>query len=400
MNLLHRLQNIFRREAAPAPSSLSNLRSALPATPAPAPVNTGMHIATVYRCVRLLSESVASLPLQIRRQNGPALTVDTTTPLHRLLNVETDPATSAFDFWRAAVVEILLEGNAYILPQHTGTQLTALHLCNRGTVTHNTTANTYTITDPAAKIKGRFDHTQIIHLKGLPNPRDRRRGLSVLTHARTALTIAATGDRETQARFENGGDVRGIVSNGTQVQGFGEYQDEQLTRTAISIDGRFRSGERIVSLPGQVDFKQLSMSSADMQFLESRKFAVKEICRFFGVHPSFVFDDTAANYKSSEQATAAFLTYTLGPLLKAIETELTRKLTTTPGTSIQFDRSGLMATDLDSRLKYQAALISTGLMTVNELRRLENRPPLPGGDTLMVSANLRPLQETENTPAK
>mgnify|MGYP002627358930 CR=1 FL=1 len=140
--------------------------------------------------------------------------------------------------------------------------------------------------------------------------------------------------------------------------GFVRNASDELEKSAEEVDDKFRTGKRIVSLPGQVDFKQITLSSTDMQFLESRKFTVREICRFFGVHPTFVFDDTSNNYKSAEMANVAFLSHTLDPILRNIENELQRKLL--PESSytkrkISFDRKGLYASDLDSRVKYQAA---------------------------------------------
>ena len=190
--------------------------------------------------------------------------------------------------------------------------------------------------------------------------------------------------------------MRGIVGNDTSVRGFGEYQDSQLEKTATNLDDRFRNGERIVSLPGQVQFTPLSLSSTDMQFLDTRKFSVREICRFFGVHPSFVFDDTSNNYKSAEMANVAFLSNTLNPLLRKIEVELHRKLVAPSlccKRKFQFDRRGLYACDLDSRVKYQTATIAAGIYTVNEWRREENKAPVEGGDTVLVSANLKGIAE-------
>lgn len=221
-----------------------------------------------------------------------------------------------------------------------------------------------------------------------------------MTYARLTLNIGASGDQETLNRFQNGGNVRGIISNEKGVTGFGEYQDEQLEKTAESVDEKFSKGEKIVSLPGQVDFKQISLSSTDMQFLESRKFTVREICRFFGVHPSFVFDDTSNNYKSAEMANVAFLSNTLNPILRKIENELHRKLispTLCCKRKFQFDRRGLYACDLDSRVKYQMQTIQTGFYTVNEWRREENKSPVEGGDTVLVSANLRNINERPDT---
>ena len=353
-------------------------------------------VATVYRCVELLSDSVANLPLQYMRLRDGIFVEDTGSRLHYLLTVQPDPAKSAFDFWKEAVTELLLDGNAYIVPVYNPAtmQLDRLALCGRGTVSHDIYNDTYTVCDTVNGISGVFAEGEMIHLKG--HTINGKQGVSVLSYARLTLDIASAGDGETLDRFVNGGGVRGLVSNDTGVRGFGESQDKELQKAATDIDSRFRSGERIVSLPGQVQFSPLSLSSTDMQFLETRKFTVREICRFFGVHPSFVFDDTSNNYKSAEMANVAFLSNTLNPLLRKIECELLRKLVAPSlccKRRFQFDRRGLYACDLASRVKYQADTIAAGLYTVNEWRREENKPPVDGGDRVLVSANLRGVEE-------
>lgn len=356
--------------------------------------NTALALATVYRCVRLLSESVANLPMQYMVKRGDIFKEDTESHLHYLLTVQPTPTMSAFDFWVQAVENVLLEGNAYIVPivNPATMEVDRLVLCARHTVSHDIYNDTYTICDTINGVQGVYSEDEIIHLRGLSL--DGKSGLSVLTFARRTLDIGGTGDTETLNRFRYGGTVTGIIGNDRSVTGFGEYQDSQLEKTATDIDGQFRGGKRIVSLPGQVDFKQLSLSSTDMQFLETRKFTVREICRFFGVHPSFVFDDTSNNYKSAEMANVAFLSNTLNPILRKIENEFHRKLI--PASlcckmKFQFDRRGLYACDLDSKVKYQIQTIQAGLYTVNDWRKEENRPAVDGGDRVLVSTNLQDL---------
>lgn len=355
-----------------------------------------LNIATVFRCVKLLSESIANLPLQHLKKKDGIFADANDARLDYLLNVQPDYAINAFDFWRQVGQELLLDGNAYIVPVYDifSMELERLALCKRGTVTHDTINDCYDICDLDNGIYGHYEENEIIHIKGLTF-NSSKKGVSVLTFAQLTTSIAATGDNETQNRFANGGNVRGLVSNGLGVKGFGEYQDKQLAKTAKNLDERFQNGEHIVSLPGQVDFKQISLSSTDMQFLESRKFTVREICRFFGVHPSFVFDDTSNNYKSAEQANVAFLSHTLNPMLRNIEVELLRKLIAPKLAhkyKFQFDRRGLYACDLEGMMKYRGSLLQIGT-TVNEVRRMDNLPPVDGGDVVMVSANLRGINE-------
>lgn len=394
MKIFRHIKTLLFREsaAAEAGSKTPASRGALLFS-SPGSLGSPTAVATVFRCVRILSDSVASLDMQYMRREGDRYVEDAESPFHYLLHVEPQPERSAYDFWSMAVQLMVMEGNAYIYPRRAADgEVTDLVLCSPHTVAHDTLNGTYTVSDPWNAVSGTFREAEMIHLFLYSS--DGRNGESVLSHARRTIGIAAAGDEETRNRFSNGGTVRGLVSNDRTVQGFGEYQDEQLSAAAEDIDGRFQSGERIVSLPGQVDFKQISLSSTDMQFLESRKFTVREICRFFGVNPSHVFDDTSNNYKSAEMAGMAYLQMTLDPILKRIEAEFQRKLVPRSMCCkrvFRFDRRGVFSLDLESRAAYQKATIESGIYTVNEWRRVENQPEVEGGDEPLVSANLLPL---------
>lgn len=400
MRIIDKLQNFFKRD--------TTATTVAPVAPRIVPSGVAeivgdrgaMSLAVVYRCVRVLADSVANLPMLYLRQRDGVFVEDTKSRYHYLLTVQPDYTMSAADFWAQVVENLLLEGNAYIIPIYNGgiEEPERLVLCRRGTVSHDVYNDTYTVADGITGITGTFKESEVIHLKGCST--DGKHGLSVLSYARVTLSIGASGDDETLNRFKNGGNVRGIVGNDTGTTGFGEYQDEQLEKAAKEIDYKFRYGNRIVSLPGQVKFTPVSLSSTDMQFLESRKFTVREICRFFGVHPSFVFDDTSNNYKSAETANVAFLVNTLNPLLRKIEIEMQRKLIAPSlccKRKFEFDRRGIFTSDLTSRVKYQMETIQAGLYSVNDWRKIENRPPVAGGDKVYISTNLQEInKEAEN----
>lgn len=404
MNILEYFRQLFRREKDEDTPPLDNdkLAGASVLWPVPGSASQPLQVATVYRCANLLADSVANLPLRYMRKKGDIFVEATESNLHYLLSVQPCPYMSIVDFWRQVVLDMLFEGNAYIVPIYDPVALASgrievgrLALVNPNSVGHDTINDRYTVNDVNAGVQGIFDEAEIIHIKNYT--KDGKVGISTLTYARTVLNIATTGDRETLNRFANGGTVRGIVSNDTSVRGFGEYQDQQLDNMADDLNRRINvQGRNITAVHGQARFDQISMNSADMQFLESRKFTVRDICRFFGVHPSFVFDDTSNNYKSAEMANVAFLANTLNPLLRKIEMELHRKLV--PASlcckrRFEFDRRGLYACDLDSKVKYQTATIAAGIYSVNDWRLAENQPPVEGGDVVLVSANLKSIEE-------
>lgn len=360
-----------------------------------------MQIATVYRCVRLLSDSIASLPMHCMKLKDGIFVDDVNNPLYYLMTVQPMPGKSAFDFWAELVQQVLLRGNAYVVPVYNVVTLAVekLVLIRPGKCTIDTTGKIYHISDYDNGVVGDYPETEVLHF--MNTSLDGISGVSVLTFARTTLNIADSGDKETLSRFRNGGNIRGVISNDHTAVGFGEYQDKELSKQAESLDNKLNgiNGEgqqHIVAMSGEVKFTQLSMTSADMQFLESRKFTVRDICRFFGVHPSFVFDDTSNNYKSAEMANVAFLSQTLNPMLRKIENECLRKLVA-PSMALkrkfEFDRRAIYAADLASRVDYQMKTIQAGLYTVNEWRKEENKQNVEGGDRVFVSANLKSIDD-------
>lgn len=360
-----------------------------------------MGVSTVMQCVRLISEAVASLPLRKLTRSGKIFVPVTTGRYPYLLGVAPNEDFNAFQFWRTAVQRILCHGNAYIYPQWSMADgdISRLTLISEGCCSYDVTTRTYTISDHLNNINTECSPDEIIHLKYLSI--DGHTGVSVLTYARQSIMTAGAGDEETERRFRKGGNLRGFITNDGSAQGYNEYADNQLESLARQLDRNINvDGLSIAAIPGKAQFSPTTMTSADMQFLESRKFTVREICRFFGVHPSFVFDDTSNNYKSAEMANVAFLTNTLNPILVQIETELSHKLLTeneSRRSKFEFDRSGLVACDLDSRMKYIRNRIETGLDTINEARVKENKTPVEGGDIPLVSANLRSIGDIQSS---
>lgn len=360
-----------------------------------------MKIATVYRCVRLISESVAQLPLYHYKRNAAGVFErERGTWLSYLLEQQPMEIMSRYDYWKQAVQQLLCTGNAHIVKMRNtySGAIDRLVLCSPYSCSYDAQKRTYKVSDAVRGLYDEYPAEDVIHLKGLSN--DGETGLSVLEFARLTTQIAESGDKETRERFRNGGNVRGFFTNAAPgVTGYNPFNDKTLKEASQTNDRFFRAGGRLSYLPGGMQFKELMLTSADMQFLESRKFTVREICRFFGVHPSFVFDDTSNNYKSAEMANVAFLSNTLNPILVQIEQEMTRKLLTPEETRVEkfeFDRTHLFACDLETRVKWQTARIGAGLDTLNEARFMDNRGPVEGGDTVLVSANLRPLSEMMN----
>lgn len=368
------------------------------------PVNSvadAMGIAVVNRCVQLISGAVSSLPLRLLACGADgvfaAVPEGDANNLQYLLSVQPNDRDSAVEFWARAVQQMLLLGNAYIIPRYFESApyaLMELRLVGAdASVVYDRYSETYTVTDLAQGLSGRYAEGDIVRLS-CPSYDGTPVGVGLIAAANTALRTVATADREMLRRFANGCMPTGFITNPRTVEGYGEVQDEELDRLAGALRYNMRHGDYLNVLYGNAEFHGVQMTAQDAQFVQNRQWALRDICRFFGVHPSYVMDETSSNYKSAEMANVAFLSNTLNPLLRKIENELQRKLLSRGECArrrIAFDRSQLYACDLDSKARYMSALLGAGVATVNELRRADGRHPVDGGDTPMVSANLRPV---------
>jgi HK97 family phage portal protein len=124
-------------------------------------------------------------------------------------------------------------------------------------------------------------------------------------------------------------------------------------------------------IPYEMDYVNLSSNNADAQLLETREFNTKEICRFFGVNPALIQDNTASSYNTLEQINLQFLQYTLMPYIQMIETELSRKIFIDEDDYyVDMDEDKyLMRTDKSSTAQYYGQFIEKGVMSVNEVRK-------------------------------
>lgn len=355
-----------------------------------------LKIAAVYRCVDILSKGIAQLPLTIKRNQGGwyEQTTDDIFGLAYLLSVHPNPRLTAFEMMRNAVIQILLRGNAYIYPVEGADSYESLILLSPGSVAYDKFSDTYTVNDAVNRISGTFGSDRIIHLKNMSLDGGYT-GVSTLTYAGKVLAISSNADALNVDTYKNGGTVKGFVSgkNGSTI-GFGTVQDNQLKQVANDIENQLSSGKTIFNLPGEMSFNQISLSSSDMELLNTKEFNVLEICRFFGVHPDKVFAQQTSNYKASEMSQVAFLTDTLSPYLTQIEMEYQVKLIPREFYNdyrIDFDIEPMMQTDLGTQADYMTKTIAAGARTVNYWRKKLGQAPVEGGDAVLVSANLLEL---------
>lgn len=364
-------------------------------------VESSMKVSAVYSAVKLISEGVARLSLSLQRYNSATKCfVDYyDSGLYRALRVRPNEELTAYEFWRATVQQILLQGNAYILPAGDSRSLTLL---SPGSTYYDPSTRYYMIADAYHGINRKLRSHQIIHLRNIGIDGGLT-GLSPIQQAAQALNILQLADKNTASTLSSGGRMRGILTGSGSGAPFADALTSQLDQVSADLEESLRSGKTVVAVPTDMKFQTITLSPADAKVLESKQFTIRDIARYFRVHPGLLYEESNNTYKAAEVPNVMFLAQTLDPLLTQIENELLVKLVPEElwgRRRIRFDREKLYTTDLQTEAAYFEKMLQTGVYTVNELRAKKSRPPIEGGDTPLVSANLKSMdiimQESNN----
>ena len=354
-----------------------------------------MKLAAVYRCTSIVSGTVGSLPLLLKKKVGGYWETVEEGNIPILLGLRPNPRQTRFDMMRNAIIQILNQGNAYIYPEWSESgELKSLTLLAPNTCTYDKDTNTYMVNDFTNNISGTFEGDQMIHLRNLSTDGGYL-GVSTLRYAAKVLRISSKSDDKSEEVFGPKGTRKGFITGSDDlVKGVGLYQDAQVENVAARVDSELSAGKSIMNLPSGTDFKALDLSPADTQLLQSKQFGVLEICRFYGVHPDKVFAGQSTNYKASEMSQVLFMSDTLQQILTQISLEFTSKLILPSQYGkykIEFSMEDYYSTDLMTMATFTEKNIASGIWTINEARQKRGYAPVEGGDDLLMSANLLPV---------
>lgn len=375
---------------------------------------SSMNVAAVWRCVNLISDSIAIMPLRYKRidaQTGiyKSFNKNDQDRLFYLLNIHPNSHMNGFMMKKNLVMRMLLRGNAFVVPMDDAgnavnfltSTVSRLVLLSEDPV-YDKYQNKYTICDQVQGVRRQTVPASCIwHFKN-PGTDGGFWGESTVNHAAKSLNMLATADQLALKTVSTGGRIKAILSGIGGSQTIGTASRKQMEGAALDVESNLASHD-IVTLPDKnLELKPLSMSASEMDFVNNRKFGVSDVCRWFGV-PEYKLGMNTSNYKSVDAAQADFYSEALLPICTQIETELLNK-TTDAETWIKykfdFDERPLFQLDMGARAKWMKAKMEMGIVSINEMRAEMDIPPVEGGDTLLMSANLKSLGAliNENQP--
>jgi len=349
-----------------------------------------LQLSAVWSCVDRRATTVASLPFFAYEDLGDGRrTVARTSRLHSLLHDSPNSRMTPFEFWRAMLMNHDLRGNAYarIDRDNRGEAVALwpmpadqveLRILDDGSEVY-----LYRLGENVAVLAAE----NVLHLKGLGNGSV---GLSKLDFMRATTHEAAAAQTSASRLFGNGGKPTGVLMiDSTLKPGQREALLERFSEMARG------NTARLYLLEASMKYQQISMSAEDQQLLETRRFSVEEICRWFDVPPVLAHHSNVTTWGSGvEQIIDGFHKFTIRPMLVSIE-QAVRKRVLTPAQraryTVEFSLDALLRGNIKDRFGVYATGSQNGILTRNEARQLENLPPLPGGDQLTVQSNLVPI---------
>lgn len=364
--------------------------------------NTSLKEVTVYTCVKILSESVAKLPMKIFKDTGNGSERVNGDYRYPLLKLRPNPYMSAFDFWRLMETWVDTQGNAYA---YIGAAKSGR---NAGKITgfYPMKPDQMTVyVDDAGLISSQkrvwyvyrddmgneypLNSDEVLHFKGLSV--NGLIGLSVLETLRMTIENARGATSYLNTSYKNG----------MQAAGFLQYTGDLNDDSANALRAKFEkmtsgilNSNRIAVMPPGIAYQPFSLKMTDAQFLENTQLTIQQLTAAFGIKPHQVNDQTKTSYASTAEANREFYSDTLLGKLTMYEQETNYKIFTdgelAEGLYTKFNADVILRADAQKRIAMYAQAINTMQMTPDESRALEDRPSMPGGDKLYGNAALVP----------
>jgi HK97 family phage portal protein len=294
------------------------------------------------------------------------------------------------EFWGAMMLNLMLRGNAYARVARNGRgdpialwplssdQIVPYVDPETGDLFYEYQRETERLLLPGA---------EVLHIKDTGNGMV---GLSRIDFMRASVNEAARAQAQATRLFANGNKPTGLLMVPAKLS------DEQRARLRANF-GDIASGteSRLFVLEADMKYQAISLSPQDVELLETRRFTVEEICRWFGVPPVLVGQSNVTTWGSGiEQILDGFYKLTVRPLLSMIEQAIARRVLTASqraSYTVEFSFDALLRASLKDRMDIYAKAVQNGVMTRNEARQLENLPPVDGGQLATAQINLAPL---------
>lgn len=357
-----------------------------------------MQLTAVFSCVRVLAESVGMLPCSLYEQLDRGNRRAVRERLSKLLSTKPNNYMTPQEFWELLIACLCLRGNFYAYKVKALGEVVELLPLDPSSVTPKLNSKwepEYQVTFPDGKrdtlTQDDIWHVRIFTLDGLT-------GLSPIAYAKQAVGLGLATEEHGSRLFGNGAVTSGVLQTDQYLK------DDAYERLKTDFENRHQglaNAHKPMILEMGLKWQQISMTSEDAQFLETRKFQLEEICRVFRVPLHMIQNTDRATFNNIENLGIGFINYSLVPYLTRIEQRINVGLVKPSKQGVfyaKFNTGALLRGDMKSRFDAYATGINWGIHSPNECRELEELNPRDGGDIWLTPMNM--TTKPESSPEK
>lgn len=357
--------------------------------------------ATVFGCIKILADAIGKLPLKVYQEDEKGIKKATNHPLYSLLKLRPNPYMSTSDFFRCVETQRNLPmGNAYVnIEFDSKGKIIGLWPIDAENVQvwvddvglFNSKNRLWYVVNVGGEQR-KLLPDQILHFKSSVTL-DGIVGISPMEYLRYLVENAASATRFINNFFKQGLQTKGIIQ---YVGDLNEEAKKRFREKFEEMSSGLKNSHRIALMPVGYEFKPLSLTMADAQFIENNDLTIRQIAAAFGIKMHQLGDLSRATHTNIEEQQRQFYVDTLQPILTIYEQELTYKLflqsEIDKGYYCRFNVDTILRSDPKTRFETYRTAIQGGIMTPNEARAKEELPALPGGDRLLVNGNMMPIE--------
>ena len=352
-------------------------------------IDGALQVSAVWACVELLSDVVASLPIYIYQVNAGVRELARDSGLWMLLHTKPNSRQTPMEFFQYMTMNFIMRGNAYARIQR-NSRGEAIALWPLASDQIQVTL----LDDGSLSYEYYYDGKIIVYGQdSILHLRDKGNGIvgmSRLDYMRATNNLAVNAQTLTNKLYANDNKRAGVFSIDKTLT------PEQRTMVRENFKGLTEAGgDDLLVLEAGAKFEPLTLTPAEVQLLETRRFSIEDIARWFGI-PSILINDLTNRvpYGNNDDLIQFFYKFKLRSILVNFEQALTARVMSFGERSqytIEFGLDALLRSSLKERMDIYSKAVQNGIYTRNFCRQLENEPPMEGGDMLTAQVNLAPL---------
>ncbi|NNV07782.1 phage portal protein [Geobacillus sp. MMMUD3] len=355
--------------------------------------------ATVYACIKILAESLSKLPLKTYREDENGVNKAVKHYLYKLLKLRPNPYMSASDFAKCNETQRNIYGNAYVnIETDEKGRIVAFWPIDASKVRiwiddiglFSSKNHIWYEVDVGTE-RRKLMPNELLHFKSGVTL-DGIVGVPPLDYLRATVENAAAAGRFINNFYKQGLQVKGIVQ---YVGDLNPEAQKKFREKFEEMSSGLKNSHRIALMPIGYEFKPISLTMSDAQFLENTELTIRQIATAFGIKMHQLNDLSRATHTNVVEQQRQFYVDTLLPILTMYEQEMTYKLfldsELEAGYYVKFNVDSILRADIKTRYEAYAIGIQNGFLEPDEARAKEDLPPRPGGNQLIVNGNYIPL---------